>query len=133
MPRAFDIFKFRGSTNIIQEYIDGAVLADVWAKMGLDERTSCMDQLKGYMAQLRSLTPPEPGRVQAVDRSGCFDDKLHYPGEWGPFESHDAFNSFVAHDYIREHLERYPDSFSGHDSRPNVANDGIRSRRSWPS
>ena len=48
-----------------------------------------MNQLKGYLEQLRSLLPPEPGKVQSVDGEGFTDNRLGYD-EWGPFKSHGA-------------------------------------------
>jgi hypothetical protein len=59
------------------------------------------------LKQLRALTPPDPGRVQAVDGTGCLDDRL-YPGEWGPFDSIDAFNAFFYHDIVRQRPADYP-------------------------
>jgi len=107
IPRVLDVLSNRGSIHIVQEYIDGPDLADVWVGMSSDERESCMRQLKGYLDQLRGLTPPEPGRVQAVDGTGCIDDRL-YPGEWGPFDSINAFNAFFYHDFVRQHPTDYP-------------------------
>jgi len=66
-----------------------------------------MCQLQEYLEQLRALTPPEPGRVQAVDGTGCLDDRLH-PGEWGPFDSIDTFNAFFHHDIVRQRPADYP-------------------------
>lgn len=77
--------------------------------MGLDERNSVMHQLKGYLHQLRSLNPPEPGKVQAIDGTGCLDDRL-YPGEWGPFDTIDAFNDFFYHNIVRQRPGDYPDA-----------------------
>jgi hypothetical protein len=92
VPRVLDVFTIGGSTHIVQEYVDAPVLEDVWDRMGLEERESCMFQLQGYIDQLRALVPPEPGRVEAVDGTGCLDDRL-YPSTWGPFDSINAFNA----------------------------------------
>jgi len=54
-----------------------------------------MHQLKGYIEQLRSLVPPEPGKVQAIDGEGFTDGRLGLD-KWGPFESHDEFNNFFS-------------------------------------
>jgi hypothetical protein len=107
VPRVLDILGIRGSIHIVQEYIDAPVLADVWNQMSLDEQKSCMCQLQEYLKQLRALTPPDPGRVQAVDGTGCLDDRL-YPGERGPFDSIDAFNAFFYHDIVRQRPADYP-------------------------
>jgi hypothetical protein len=66
-----------GSTHIVQEYVDVLVLENVWAQMGLEERESCMFQLQGYIDQLCVLVPPESGRVEAVDGTGCLNDLAH--------------------------------------------------------
>jgi thiamine kinase-like enzyme len=95
--------------HIVQEYVDAPVLEDVWAGMSSEERENCMSQLKGYVDQLRALVPPEPGRVRAVDGTGCLDDRL-YPGTWGPFNSINAFNAFFSHDIVRQRPEHYPDA-----------------------
>jgi thiamine kinase-like enzyme len=109
VPRVLEVFVIRGSTHIVQEYIDAPVLEDVWTRMSLEEKESCMIQLKGYVDQLRGLVPPEPARVQAVDGTGCIDDRL-YPGVWGPFDSIDEFNAFFFHDIVRQRPEHYPDA-----------------------
>ena len=66
-----------------------------------------MIQLKGYLEQLRSLVPPEPGKVQSIDGEG-FTDGRAGPEQWGPFESHDEFNKFFLHDKVRNRPNRYP-------------------------
>ena len=109
VPRVINVFGIRGSIHIVQEYIDAPVLADVWSQMCSDEQKSCLRQLQEYLEQLRALTPPEPGRVQAVDGTGCLDDRLH-PGEWGPFDSIDTFNAFFYHDIVRQRPADYPEA-----------------------
>jgi hypothetical protein len=54
----------------------------VWPD-GSGERESCMSQLAGHVDQVRSLFPPEPGNIQAVDGTGCVDDRLY--GTWGQY------------------------------------------------
>jgi len=77
------------------------------ASLAQADRKRCMDQLKGYLEQLRSLVPPEPGKVQSVDGEGFTDNRLGYD-EWGPFESHDAFNAFFQHERLRKLPARFP-------------------------
>ena len=107
VPRVVDVFKYDGSVYIIQEFIDAPMLLTVWRKLGPDDRKKCMVQLKGYLEQLRSLVPPEPGKVQSTDGEGFTDFRLGHD-DWGPFESHDAMHEFFLHDYIRSRPDRYP-------------------------
>jgi serine/threonine protein kinase len=107
VPRILDVFKRDGTVHIVQEFIDAPLLMKVWHKLGLDDRKRCMIQLKGYIEQLRSLVPPEPGKVQAIDGGGFTDNRLGHD-EWGPFESHDTFNDFFHHETVRKLSSRYP-------------------------
>ncbi|KAF8554438.1 hypothetical protein OG21DRAFT_1484641 [Imleria badia] len=107
VPRILDVFKYDGTVHIVQEFIDAPLLLKVWRKLELDDRKRCMIQLKGYIEQLRSLVPPKPGKVQSIDGEGFTDGRLGYD-EWGPFESHDAFNNFFHHEKVRKLPGRYP-------------------------
>ena len=83
------------------------LLLNVWRGLDLDDRKRCMIQLKGYIEQLRSLVPPEPGKVQSIDGEGFTDGRLGYD-EWGPFERHDSFSDFFHHEKVRKVPSRYP-------------------------
>lgn len=107
VPRILDVFKYDGKVHIVQEFIDAPLLLTVWRKLEVNDRKRCMIQLKGYIEQLRSLVPPEPGKVQSIDGEGFTDSRLGY-NEWGPFESHDAFNDFFQHETVRKLPNRYP-------------------------
>jgi len=109
VPRVLDVFKYNGTVHIVQEFIDAPHLFTVWRRLGLDDRRRCMLQLKGYMEQLRSLVPPEPGKVQSIDGEGFTDGRVGHE-QWGPFESHDEFNKFFNHEKVRKLASRYPDA-----------------------
>ena len=70
------------------------MLLTVWRKLGLDDRKRCMIQLKGYIEQLRSLVPPEPGKVQFMTGKVSLTSDLVTITPRGPFESHDAMHEF---------------------------------------
>jgi hypothetical protein len=107
VPRVLDVFKYNGTVHIVQEFIDAPLLYIVWRRLGPEDRKRCMLQLKGYIEQLRSLVPPEPGKVQSIDGEGFTDNRVG-PEKWGPFESHAEFNKFFLHDKVRSRAERYP-------------------------
>ena len=87
VPGVIDVFKYDGSVYIIQEFIDAPMLLKVWRKLGLDDRKRCMIQLKGYIEQLRSLVPPEPGKVQSMTGMVSLTSDLVTMTPRGPFES----------------------------------------------
>ncbi|KAI0319108.1 hypothetical protein OF83DRAFT_1112231 [Amylostereum chailletii] len=55
VPRVRDVFKEGKNTWIVMDYIDGQPLDQVWPTLTPDERIKCMQQLKGYIDQLRAL------------------------------------------------------------------------------
>ncbi|KIM42611.1 hypothetical protein M413DRAFT_444312 [Hebeloma cylindrosporum] len=107
VPRVFDVFTVKGVVHIVQEFIDGRMLEDIWHKLSVDQQHSSMMQLKDCIAQLRALQPPHPERVQGIDGSGCLDSRLAI-GEWGPFDDHAAFHEFLGYEAMRMLPERYP-------------------------
>ena len=82
VPRVLDVFKYNGTVHIVQEFIDAPLLLIVWHRLGLEDRKRCMLQLKGYIEQLRSLVPPEPGKVQ-IDRRGRLYRRQSWAGKLG--------------------------------------------------
>ena len=110
VPRVIDVFEFKGETYLVQEFIDGHVLEDVWLKLTPDQQTSAVDQLKDYLDQLRALKPTEPGKVQAVDGRGLTDRRVSRGGEWGPFNTHEEFGDFSFRGLVKHNLEKYPDA-----------------------
>jgi serine/threonine protein kinase len=108
VPSVLDVFRYKGNVHIVSEYINAPVLEDVWHRLTPEDKKECMQQLKGYIGQLRSLVPPQPGRVEAVDGSCLTDARLDpEASEWGPFDSHEEFNGFLGYKAVLEQPERY--------------------------
>lgn len=110
IPKLLDTFTYNGDTHIITTYVNASVLEDVWESLSGEEQASCMQQLGEYIRQLRELPCPEPGKVQAVDGRGCWDNRLHWPGEYGPFARHSDFSKALNHDHVRQNPELYPEA-----------------------
>ncbi|PPQ64878.1 hypothetical protein CVT26_002596 [Gymnopilus dilepis] len=107
VPRVFDVFSINGKVHILQEFIAGHVLEDVWHTLSSEQQRNCVVQLKEFLDQMRALKPPHPECVQAIDGSGLIDTRIS-PDVWGPFDSHADFHRFLNYDFIREHPEQYP-------------------------
>ncbi|KAF8800799.1 hypothetical protein BYT27DRAFT_6822828 [Phlegmacium glaucopus] len=71
----------------------------------IEFRKRCMVQLKEYIDQLRSLVPPEPGKVQSIDGEGFTDNRLRH--HLKVMTSHE-FNKFFLHEIVRDQPSRYP-------------------------
>ena len=63
VPRVLDVFAIHGVVHLVQEFIDGPVLEDVWYHLSSEEQRSSMVQLKSCLDQLRALKAPHPERV----------------------------------------------------------------------
>ncbi|KAF4615829.1 hypothetical protein D9613_012438 [Agrocybe pediades] len=103
--RVYGVFIYRRCIHIVQELMPGDVLQDVWRFMTEEDKRSCMQQLRGYVDQLRSLEPPHPGRVEAVDGRGVIDSRL-FPYEYGPFPNHEEFHRYIFHEYRVEPMKK---------------------------
>ncbi|KAJ3509043.1 hypothetical protein NLJ89_g5428 [Agrocybe chaxingu] len=108
VPRVLDFFEVNGQPHLVQEYIEGRILEDVWPKLTVEQRTDAVLQLKGYLDQLRSLPPPEFGRVQAVDGGTLSDGRIDLSRAWGPFGSHEEFGDFSFRGHVKRNLDKYP-------------------------
>ncbi|KAH9971223.1 kinase-like domain-containing protein [Lactifluus volemus] len=97
VPRVQDIFIINQTTYIIMDYINGLEFSQ--KALSVEQRERIIEELKGYIAQMRALKPTRPGRVEAADGSGVSDSRL-----WGspppPFESVEKFHSRLGHDFI---------------------------------
>lgn len=107
VPRLLDAYTVNGVFHIVQERIDGPVLEDVWRRLSAEEQRRSMEQLKDCLDQLRTLKPPHPDRVQAIDGSSLFNPSID-ADPWGPFDDHDAFHEFRCYDFLRTVPETYP-------------------------
>jgi aminoglycoside phosphotransferase (APT) family kinase protein len=83
-----------GVKYIVMEYIKGEPLSKIWHKLDSAKKSVLLLQLRAYMNELRSIIPPKPSVVAAIDYSPCIDDRVA-PDPFGPFESHDTFHSFL--------------------------------------
>lgn len=95
VPLVRDVCRLGDRIFILMEYIEGCTLREAWRGMNQTERLDSLCQLRGYIEQLRHLSPPDPQSVQAVDGGSIFDGRMH--GEYGPYASIEKFNEAWGH------------------------------------
>jgi tRNA A-37 threonylcarbamoyl transferase component Bud32 len=82
-----------GHGTIIMDYVEGEELRYVWDKLKPEERSSIIEQLRGYMEQLRSI---EGSFIGSIDNTYCedqlFTDDL---GSYGPYEDENSFHEGI--------------------------------------
>lgn len=78
-----------GHAVIVMDFVEGENLDTAWDKLGGDARESIIDQLRGYMEQLRQI---KGNFIGSIDGTWCNDqyfcDDL---GSFGPFQNEDDF------------------------------------------
>ncbi|RMZ67762.1 kinase-like domain [Pyrenophora seminiperda CCB06] len=83
-----------GHVRIVMEFIEGDVLYDVWDKFSYDQKMDIVQQLRGFLSQLRKIKGTFIG---SVDGTACedqlFTDEI---GAYGPYENEHAFNQGIA-------------------------------------
>ncbi|KAF7793918.1 hypothetical protein EIP86_005040 [Pleurotus ostreatoroseus] len=109
VPRLHDVFTWQGRTYIVMDYVKGVTLRNIWPRLSQQERRNAIQQLQGYIEQLRSLPPPDPDRVQGIDRKSCYD--LRMRGEYGPYDSVDAFHEAWGYKYIPDKYPKHREIF----------------------
>ncbi|TDL13605.1 kinase-like protein, partial [Rickenella mellea] len=110
VPRIQDVFIIKGDTFTIMDYIDASDLENSWWDLSAEQQRGVCRDLKNYITQMRSLRPPNPGRVECADGTGVYDVRLPcspYP----PFPSVKDFHDALGHRYVlsaEEHREAWP-------------------------
>ncbi|TDL13604.1 kinase-like protein [Rickenella mellea] len=76
VPRIQDVFIISRLTYIVMDYIDAPELTYVWWILSDEQQRGIIEEVKNYITQMRSLRPPNPGRVECVDGTGVYDARL---------------------------------------------------------
>ncbi|RDB15339.1 hypothetical protein Hypma_004681 [Hypsizygus marmoreus] len=100
VPRVRDYFVSNGRSYLVMDYIDAPTLLGVWDTLSPLEKQSILLQLQEHLVQLRQLTPPHAGHVEAAEGLPCWDPRLRST-PFGPFTSVKDFHEFLGHDYMR--------------------------------
>ncbi|PSR94570.1 hypothetical protein PHLCEN_2v4438 [Hermanssonia centrifuga] len=87
-------------TYLFMDYVDGEPLYKAWPTLQEHERISILDDLKGYMDQLRALRQDDldddaPRYIGSLDRGPCADRRVIGYYECGPFETERTFNDHI--------------------------------------
>jgi len=77
------------------DIVDGAELHYAWHDMSDRTKRWVVEQLKGYLGQLRALKPPIDGAVMSVTGGPMRDGSRVGLETFGPFQSHNDFSQFL--------------------------------------
>lgn len=87
VPKVFSC----GWDRITMEYVEGETLRDAWPQLTADQRSAVLDQLKGYISQMRSLN----GKVLCrIDGEGALVTGF-FTRSGGPFRNMADFHNWL--------------------------------------
>lgn len=95
VPKIYNAYvdEQNGHGTIIMDYVEGEELRHVWDALAPEERSSIVDQLRGYMDQLRSI---RGSFIGSIDNTYCedqlFTDDL---GAYGPYKDEQSFREGI--------------------------------------
>lgn len=82
-----------GRARIVMEFIEGERLAEAWEHFDAEQKQHVLDQLRGFMLQLRNIKGTFIG---SVDGTYCEDQLFTEDlGAYGPYESEADFNQGI--------------------------------------
>lgn len=82
-------------TYITMDFVDGEELHYAWHDLSQRAKRCVVDQLKGYLGQLRALKPPNEGAVMSIIGGALRDGSRVGLENFGPFQNHDDFHQFL--------------------------------------
>lgn len=109
VPRIYRTQKWRGSLAIEMEFLPHCTtLQECWHGLSQKQKQHIVDQLSGYIEQLRSLKPAPAwnGKVSATNGGACRDVRVGSAKPFGPFddiaEFHRCLRGGVEPDAVQE-------------------------------
>ncbi|KAF9518791.1 hypothetical protein BS47DRAFT_1375256 [Hydnum rufescens UP504] len=120
VPKVYDLFSGRlhGSKDVlhlVMEYVPGVELERLWGRMEEEDRLEIVQQLRGYISELRRLKPPRPGAVESVYSRPCQQQTIRSE-PFGPFPSVKEFQRFL--ELERTAVREYTTTFTHGDIAP---------------
>ncbi len=129
VPKVYCAFSRKGRTFIVMERINGDYVGNAWLRRSKESREVLLQQLKGLVAEMRSIAPPADAGVASVTGGTLYDIRLpDTPGgraRFGPFKTILDFHRYLRrdtetnayqcaeiHELIKMHEETWPVCFT---------------------
>ena len=95
VPKVKRVWREDEVTYITMNMVGGVELDAVWHLMCKRKKRKVVEQLKGYIGQLRALKPLIDGAVMSVSGGPLRDGSRVGLERFGPFQNHDDFHQFL--------------------------------------
>jgi hypothetical protein len=96
VPKVHTTYAHFGKIYIEMDYIEGIDLEAAWVGglLSQDQKKTIVQELAGFIEQLRTLKPPKEGIVASARLHGGVDYRVG-TSPFGPFDNHGEFHSFL--------------------------------------
>jgi aminoglycoside phosphotransferase len=81
---------------MLMKRVDGELLHSTWNRLSQQQQSHVVDQLRLMVEQLRSLPPPQPSSVSALNNAPCLDARVAGSRTFGPFTTVAEFHDHLA-------------------------------------
>nr|POF08136.1 hypothetical protein CFP56_62716 [Quercus suber] len=93
VPKLYKVHRYRGRLALEMEYFRGCdTLQRRWHSFSTQQKRAAVDQVSGYIQQLRALAPPDPRRISSAHDGACCDVRVASAKRFGPFVDSHAFH-----------------------------------------
>ncbi|OJD16031.1 hypothetical protein AJ78_03784 [Emergomyces pasteurianus Ep9510] len=97
----------KGITYIVMSCVGSTTIGHNWSKRPGHSKALLLEQLRGYIEEMRALKPPAPGVVAGVNGSKLYDPRI--PGGVPGFGPFDTIQSF--HPFLTSGIKMFPNAF----------------------
>lgn len=100
VPRVVASARGHGKSFMLMTCIPGEELEAAWPKLNQSQRDSVVQQLRGFVDELRQLKPPSslpPGAVCSLKNEPMHESRVASVTPFGPFANEDSFNRGLLH------------------------------------
>ncbi|KAI1919258.1 hypothetical protein LOZ52_005506 [Ophidiomyces ophidiicola] len=109
VPKIYCAFERKGITYIVMSRLKGLPIGSNWSQRSDQSKKKLLEQLKGYIDEMRSLKPPAVGVVEGVNGTMLYDLRVSSDMEgYGPFDSIPSFHSFLTN-AVEQSTDQFPE------------------------
>jgi hypothetical protein len=107
LPRLFRVHRYRDLWALEMQFFRNCDILQVcWRHYSLTQKEAIVNEISGFIAQLRRLEPPHSNRVSSTDGNACRDIRIGSAQRCGPFDDIAAFHKCVRGGVPDEHMAK---------------------------
>lgn len=94
VPKVLNTYGEDGYRYILMDFVKGELLSKIWDELSSAERSVILDELRGYIRQMRHIQRPNGAPIGSVTGGPAIDRRQFGSATGGPFNSEADFNEW---------------------------------------